>query len=461
MSSSDEPELLPAPPRAFSSTSRYFDAKPRAGGSSAARSDVVELGDDSDSDSDEVVFVKSLSDRFAFNAPGPSRRPVKREVSTPKKAPARAGRAMSSAPGSVSDRGATASAVAPLPLVAPLDAKPAPVPSWLGKTAVLKPLKRCVVCSFEWKKAESGAAKWRHMSTCRPPLYRPPNPAPDLELLLSAALDPARPTPSLLEHHVETDRPPAVLKRSTTVKRTDERDNWGAEIDERVGANFGHPNEDRHVDEGGARWREEGAVVTQPMGDSELGSAWARPELREVDDEAALLPQVPPPLLSQRDPTPSSPTSLPSFQADPPSPCVREPLSPRQPQSPTPPSTSQKRIGQFATPPRSPSPSSGAENLPPPTQRTPTAPSSPSPPQQPFRARGFQRAGSGLPYTQPAALALAPLSSPASSPLAPSPIRSPRPSSQKRSWSSPVPVTSGHPPSIPRSKRRQLGWLRA
>ena len=50
----------------------------------------------------------------------------------------------------------------PLQLVPPpiQPNEPIPVPSWLGKTAVLLQLLRCVVCRKSWKKSESGAARW-------------------------------------------------------------------------------------------------------------------------------------------------------------------------------------------------------------------------------------------------------------------------------------------------------------
>jgi hypothetical protein len=39
------------------------------------------------------------------------------------------------------------------------------VPDWLGKTAVLLQLKCCVVCKRQWKKSESGAARWVGLSS--------------------------------------------------------------------------------------------------------------------------------------------------------------------------------------------------------------------------------------------------------------------------------------------------------
>ncbi|OCF37572.1 hypothetical protein I316_00698 [Kwoniella heveanensis BCC8398] len=95
--------------------------------------------------------------------------------------------------------------LAPLPLLPDLALEPAPVPSWLGKTAVLLQLPACAVCKVRFKKSDSGAARWRHMSTCRPPLFRPPNPPPDLQSLIHEALHalsaPSEPT-SLFDLHV-------------------------------------------------------------------------------------------------------------------------------------------------------------------------------------------------------------------------------------------------------------------
>ncbi|WVQ68998.1 uncharacterized protein L199_007209 [Kwoniella botswanensis] len=93
-----------------------------------------------------------------------------------------------------------------LPLLPDLALVPLPVPDWLGRTAILLPLDNCVVCKIRFKKTDSGAAKWRHISTCRPPLYRPPNPPPDLKHLINEGLlqvqsKSTEPT-SLLDLHV-------------------------------------------------------------------------------------------------------------------------------------------------------------------------------------------------------------------------------------------------------------------
>ncbi|WVF70068.1 hypothetical protein IAT40_004855 [Kwoniella sp. CBS 6097] len=149
-----------------------------------------------------------------------------------------------------------------LPLLPDLSLEPAPVPTWLGKTAVLLQLPACAVCKVRFKKTESGAARWRHMSTCRPPLYRPPNPPPDLQSLIHEALHalsaPTEPT-SLLDLHVRLsdsdslsfatrDRNESPIKGSgkkksgiiglrsyTNVRASSERgEKWDQEVRERI-----------------------------------------------------------------------------------------------------------------------------------------------------------------------------------------------------------------------------------
>ncbi|WVQ97826.1 hypothetical protein IAU59_004941 [Kwoniella sp. CBS 9459] len=149
---------------------------------------------------------------------------------------------------------------APLPLLPDLALEPAPVPTWLGKTAVLLQLPACAVCKVRFKKTESGAARWRHMSICRPPLYRPPNPPPDLQSLIHTALQalsaPTAPT-SLLDLHVRQSdsdslatpnrdespvkgsgkKKPGIigLKSYTNVRASSERgENWDEEVRQRI-----------------------------------------------------------------------------------------------------------------------------------------------------------------------------------------------------------------------------------
>ncbi|WWD07928.1 hypothetical protein V865_006036 [Kwoniella europaea PYCC6329] len=142
-----------------------------------------------------------------------------------------------------------------LPLLPDLALVPLPVPDWLGRTAILLPLDNCVVCKIRFKKTDSGAAKWRHISTCRPPLYRPPNPPPDLKHLINEGLlqgksKSTEPT-SLLDLHVRRSdsledvsstsnkgkkKSTLGLKSFTSVKATHERleDDWEKQVRSRL-----------------------------------------------------------------------------------------------------------------------------------------------------------------------------------------------------------------------------------
>lgn len=100
-----------------------------------------------------------------------------------------------------------------------------PVPEWLGRTSVLLQLQACPVCKVRWKERESGITRWvsqmrlsetgshstdlfyrgqRHMSICRPPLYRPPNAPPDLQQLIHNALSARTEPSSLLQWHARS-----------------------------------------------------------------------------------------------------------------------------------------------------------------------------------------------------------------------------------------------------------------
>nr|AEG78590.1 BSP1 [Cryptococcus gattii] len=79
-----------------------------------------------------------------------------------------------------------------------------PVPEWLGRTSVLLQLQACPVCKVRWKERESGITRWRHMSTCRPPPYRPPNAPPDLQQLIHNALSARTEPSSLLQLHARS-----------------------------------------------------------------------------------------------------------------------------------------------------------------------------------------------------------------------------------------------------------------
>nr|XP_019008744.1 uncharacterized protein I206_06426 [Kwoniella pini CBS 10737]OCF47525.1 hypothetical protein I206_06426 [Kwoniella pini CBS 10737] len=141
----------------------------------------------------------------------------------------------------------------PLPLLPDLGSLiPLPVPEWLGKTSILLKLNNCAICKVRFKKTDSGAARWRHMSICRPPLFRPPNSPPNLKILIDKALrqqsKSSEPT-SLLDLHVRKSNLIEIeniitptkgnvnknltlgLKNLTSVKAINERDeNWEQEI---------------------------------------------------------------------------------------------------------------------------------------------------------------------------------------------------------------------------------------
>ncbi|WWC87234.1 uncharacterized protein L201_002122 [Kwoniella dendrophila CBS 6074] len=109
-----------------------------------------------------------------------------------------------------------------LPLLPDLALTPLPIPDWLGRTAILIPLNNCVVCKVRFKKTDSGAAKWRHISTCRPPLYRSPNSPPDLKKLIDEGLREqtkltSEPT-SLLDLHVRQSTSSSVYSSYSTTE---------------------------------------------------------------------------------------------------------------------------------------------------------------------------------------------------------------------------------------------------
>lgn len=223
----------------------------------------------------------------------------------------------------------------PLPLLAPLDpVKAPPVPAWLGRTAVLLQIPYCVVCRVRWKR-ENGAARWvslppgvivilmltefqRHTSTCLPPLYRPPNPPPNLPQMVHEALieTSGASTPSLLELHLNAtpeavdnrvdrkQKGPAKLKglaKMINVKPTEERGGvWEGEVDERVTSMLGRPRTPEIMSPSVkssalSPFSSPGTVypATQPLGNSALANHYARDqpgshalsdELKDEDD---------------------------------------------------------------------------------------------------------------------------------------------------------------------------------
>ncbi|EIW68731.1 hypothetical protein TREMEDRAFT_63193 [Tremella mesenterica DSM 1558] len=201
-------------------------------GRSRKASKVTKIEEKSDS-SDEIVFVASrLADRYTYRSTSPksksSRLSAKREISEGVKKieqDSEKGKAKSELK-SENEGSGESKAFRPLvlkqPMNIPKDAPPPP--AWLGKTSVLLRLPECVVCHRRFNKTDSGAARWRHISTCFPPLFKPPNPPPDLEILIhQALLDQASHRPStLLEHHtnsVDSDDLIDLCEGKSTISR--------------------------------------------------------------------------------------------------------------------------------------------------------------------------------------------------------------------------------------------------
>lgn len=141
----------------------------------------------------------------------------------------------------------------------------------------------------------------RHISTCLPPLYRPPNPPPNLPQMIHEALidTSGASTPSLLELHLnatpeavdnridQKQKAPAKLKglaKMINVKSTDERGGvWEGEVDERVTSMLGRPRtpelQSPSIKSGAiSPFSSPGTVypATQPLGESALANHYAR-----------------------------------------------------------------------------------------------------------------------------------------------------------------------------------------
>lgn len=221
-SSSDEPVYLDCTPSFASAPLRRRDASlPKAMNSSnhESTSKALVISDDDD---DEPEFIDSvwegLAEKYRFKevsnsvAAGKLSRPTK-EVSRP------SSKSSAKRKSDVSERSNAISAptvktreksdnLCKQPgshtLLPDLGLEPDPVPEWLGRTSVLLQLQVCPICKVRWKRKESGIARWRHMSICRPPLYRPPNAPPDLQQLIHNALSTRIEPSSLLELHTRS-----------------------------------------------------------------------------------------------------------------------------------------------------------------------------------------------------------------------------------------------------------------
>lgn len=110
---------------------------------------------------DDIVFVREnkareLASRFAFQADAhPRSRRLGATSSTVTTASTPA--ASFAASGSSSSSSLISTPFNPI-LATPRE--PLPVPEWLPRTAILKELPKCVLCQREFKKSESGAARW-------------------------------------------------------------------------------------------------------------------------------------------------------------------------------------------------------------------------------------------------------------------------------------------------------------
>lgn len=358
-SSSDEPILLESPPRGSRSTSRASTA--------TLRNDSVVVLDDSDSptaststgigigkrhtpiprsgprrpkrtqtksginehDDDEIEFVgesvaSDLAARFTFPGPGSASSSRSSLASTrpPSSSTRGLGPSSSKSRGGSIPRGPSSrpAKVVALALAPPPSEKPVPVPEWLGRVVVLKQLTNCVVCRLEFKKQESGPARWvggrreglpssptqRHISTCLPPIYRPPNAPPDLKELLLNALEGSQDL-TLLGHRAHSAAASDLLhapgvdlgtqKRAglnlTTVKATHSRgESWDYEVDSRaravVGASSPAPSRTPSMSP------EFEMPATQPLGESDLAGEFIRPPRSSMSEDESFLMQAPP-----------------------------------------------------------------------------------------------------------------------------------------------------------------------
>jgi hypothetical protein len=230
----------------------------------------------------------------------------------------------------------------PLILHPPLSppGKPPSIPAWLGKSSILLQIPNCVVCKIRWQKKENGAARWvsfrfrgsgsvscspgreanafqRHISTCLPPLHRPPNPPPDLPRLIHEALleTSGHSTPSLLELHLSTIADPVDnredlkpdkkkgpqkikgLARMVNVMAADERgDQWEGQVDEKVASVLGSsrlrtPSPSAQSVRSPMSSPYTAFPSTQPLGPSDLAGDYVR-EDSSASHERPLTPEM-------------------------------------------------------------------------------------------------------------------------------------------------------------------------
>ncbi|BEI90279.1 uncharacterized protein CcaverHIS019_0303490 [Cutaneotrichosporon cavernicola] len=312
-SDSDEPIALDSPPVSLRRT-RSASSQPLSGRAGPSRSSKRRVKKQKTPDEDdEVVFVREekvrqLTSRFAFAGA----RPLRKTTST-----------ASSASVPTASLGSTSSASTTIatPFLSSTPRQPLPVPEWLPKTAILKELPKCVLCQRDFKKAESGAARWRHVSTCLPPAFRPPNLPPDLEVLISTALEgpvqeltllrrrtnAAAAADDLLSSFPDLVPKPKRVLRNTTVRASYSREGWSDEVDLRVVEVVGvspmrqsrylsrsvTPDPEATQLSPAHSLSSSPLLSTQPLGESSLSTEYSRPP-RTRSAMSNLLPQAPP-----------------------------------------------------------------------------------------------------------------------------------------------------------------------
>ncbi|ODN96422.1 hypothetical protein L198_04136 [Cryptococcus wingfieldii CBS 7118] len=258
-SSSDEPQFI-----GRSSSSSKATAAPRPiPHQTCCPTQVVQEAHNGVIQPSRISSMKSLAHKYNFNDSGPSsgtvngRSQVRHTTpgSESEDPPLRARthpRQKKASQAIARTRPATQNTTLLLPGLLPdLISSPAPVPDWLGRTAVLLKLKDCPVCRTRWKGKESGMFRWRHISTCRPPLYRSPNAPPNLQQMIHDALSVRSAPNTLLELHAgsiaQAEGALAAqgssngLASVTSVKRSDLRgEAWDDEVIDRIRGWIGH-----------------------------------------------------------------------------------------------------------------------------------------------------------------------------------------------------------------------------
>ncbi|WVO17980.1 hypothetical protein L204_105678 [Cryptococcus depauperatus] len=214
-SSSDEPLLINPPVSALRSSRLTKRGRPYGAAISSSRTTKKKNHSTSSDADDDPIFVGSSiksslgigSEKYMLREDvRPARR---RRISRPAEEP----KVHSSKDEmkSISSESSNASVSRPrskmlnrYPLAPDLGLEPTPVPGWLGSATVLIQLELCPVCKVRWKGKESGATRWKHISICRPPLYRPPNSPPDLQQLIHVALSAKKGDTSLFALHIRS-----------------------------------------------------------------------------------------------------------------------------------------------------------------------------------------------------------------------------------------------------------------